>query len=528
MSRALTLKTGTMIAVLLLSIVSLGSLDRQLKLQDDSAIYMSLAKSLYTGQGYRNIHLIGSPPHSQYPPAFPLLLVPVMLLLGPDFLAMKLLLVALAILALLPLAALYRDLTDEGTALLVVLLTATTHGIIFFTQSIMTEIPYLLFSLLALVWINRCARQGRWTGGSVAIAGLLISLAYLNRIIGLSLLVAAVLHVALDGRGTRLARARMAAVIGGVGALPFVLWLFYIWWASRQVGFIPYARYYSHFLAQAAPSASGDGGPVMFLWKLYASLYAYAVHAGNIIVYFTPASPSGRLLALVPATITFAGFLWCVRRRRTVVEYYVGAYLCALLTLPGSRQQRYLVPLVPFIWYYFLVATGGLLRWIGERWPARGSSPRPAEWRIAAGLAAVLLVSNVTAGALVNVVWHGNSYYERLEAQPYREMLSWARENTAPDSVFMWDKPSLGYVLADRRAVRIPFGGPERTLRFIQEADVDYVVVHSGSKAARRLLPFVERYPQHLRLVHWSRDLSVYRVIGSRQGGPGGVPMPTG
>ena len=54
------------------------------------------------------------------------------------------------------------------------------------------------------------------------------------------------------------------------------------------------------------------------------------------------------MCALLATAVGVVGFADSVVRRRTLVEYYVLFYVCALLAFPGSRQQRYMVPLIPF------------------------------------------------------------------------------------------------------------------------------------------------------------------------------------
>ena len=78
----------------------------------------------------------------------------------------------------------------------------------------------------------------------------------------------------------------------------------------------------------------------------------------------------------------------------------------------------------------------------------------------------------------------------------------------------MWAKPSLGYVLAGRRAVKVPSGGPERIIRGApsRQGSVDYVVVHPTWKGARGLAGLVDRHPSDFNLVHQDGRVRVYRV----------------
>src|SRR5688572_31207157 len=45
---------------------------RSLGTMYDDVVYVSLAKSIATGQGYQSIHLVGAPVHEKFPPGVPL------------------------------------------------------------------------------------------------------------------------------------------------------------------------------------------------------------------------------------------------------------------------------------------------------------------------------------------------------------------------------------------------------------------------------------------------------------------------
>jgi dolichyl-phosphate-mannose--protein O-mannosyl transferase len=94
----------------------------------------------------------------------------VLYLFGDNFLAMKLLLVAMAMITLYLIYLFYRDVSDDLMAFLVVMFTATSHGLLFYSQSIMSEDPLSLFSLLALFWLHRYSHQRSWSVSAVAAA----------------------------------------------------------------------------------------------------------------------------------------------------------------------------------------------------------------------------------------------------------------------------------------------------------------------------------------------------------------------
>jgi hypothetical protein len=497
---------ATWVAAVFVVGVSIWSLDSSLKLQEDSGIYIALAESLAAGQGYRDVFLVDRPLHVQYPPLFPALLAPVVGLRGLDIAAMKLVMTAAAVVALLLVAALFRRLAGDRTATLVVLATGASPALVYYTQSVMTEIPYLLVSLLAVLWIERCARTG-WTVGGGAIAVGLLAAVYLLRIVGVALLAATVLYVLLDGEGPRGSRARTAVVLGVCAAIPLSLWLLYSSLASGGAG-IPYFRYYAWSLEPVVSAPSGMSGWSVLVGKVRSALYAYGAHTGQVFFYWLPVSPAGDVCALFLTAIGVAGFAHSVVRRRTVIEYYVLFYVCALLVFPGSRQQRYMVPLIPFLWFYFLTGLERLLR----RVPVGGDRERVVAV-VGTAIVAVLILINAGTSVLANAIREGRGYHEPTSPDRVLDTLGWVRKETPAQSVFMWAKPSLGYVLGGRRAVKVPSGGPERIIRALREGNVDYVVVHPTWKGAGGLARLVDRHPNYFNLVHQDGRVGVYRVV---------------
>lgn len=63
--------------------------DPKLYTGGDNATYLCLAKSLLAGDGYKDIYMPEEPPHTQYPPGYPLLLAGIMLFTGDNLFLLK-------------------------------------------------------------------------------------------------------------------------------------------------------------------------------------------------------------------------------------------------------------------------------------------------------------------------------------------------------------------------------------------------------------------------------------------------------
>jgi hypothetical protein len=402
-------------------------------------------------------------------------------------------------------------------AFLVVIFAATSHGLLFYSQSIMTEMPYLFFSLLALHWLQRCARQGDWSGKAITVAVVLIPLVYLTRLIGLSLLMATVAYLLCDSTGPRGVRIKRAALLGSLAVVPAVVWFVRNWWVGEGGG----SPYFADFhLKEVRAAHSVIEGVGVFFSYISTNLSEYAVHTAKVIFFYFP-WVSKIVLPLLLAAAVFGGFLWCVVHRRTIVEYYVFFYMCLLLPLPLDNPQRYLVPLIPFFWYYFFTATGRLFLWLR----ATALSDKP-EFQRGAVLAATLsiiflLLSNGAAAVLGNIVYRGrDNYYHVIGEEQYQEVLPWIKAHTSPDSVFVWGKPSLRFLWTERKTASSPQKkNPKNPLGFIAARRIDYVVVDSftdvGLGYFRHL---VQKYPSYFHLVYENEVSKVYRVAKPHPG----------
>ena len=259
-------------------------LNNQLKAQYDSGVYVVLATSLSMGQGYRDIFVLGDPPHTKYPPVFPLLLAPFIHAFGYNVVLLKLMVIAMAVSALYVLYRLYADEGDQGMPLVLALAAATSPGVVFFSQSVMTEVPYLLLSLLALLALHRYSPPA--SGAALAIIAGLVSLAYLTRLVGLSLLVAAVAYLLCEGGApTRSARRRDAIVIGLLAAVPAAAWFLRSWWVGESAAPV----YLSEFnIERAWSSPTSPGGMLDIARRASGNIVRYAGHVGRVIFFYAP------------------------------------------------------------------------------------------------------------------------------------------------------------------------------------------------------------------------------------------------
>jgi len=137
----------------------------------DNLQYFFLSRSIQQG-GYRSLWLPGTPFYAHYPPLFPLLLA-----ICPNYLCCKFLIFGMFLFTVFFAYQLFRELNLPKYA---ILLFALSPLLLQYSHWVLSEMPYLLFSILALL----CFYRRKWE-----LMFLFGVCAYFTRSIGISLMV---------------------------------------------------------------------------------------------------------------------------------------------------------------------------------------------------------------------------------------------------------------------------------------------------------------------------------------------------
>jgi hypothetical protein len=225
---------------------------------NDDAIYLTTAKALATGQGYRIISLPSEPLQTKYPPLFPALLSLVWRLY-PSFPANLTAMISVTVLASIAssiLAWLYltsRGYASRWVALAPVGLAAVNIFTAMFSTGVFPEMPYMALSIGAL-WLAESRRKNRdgWSakasGGMVL--GALMGLAFLTRVTGVTIVVAVGLYFIVS-KGAR--KCVLPLVIAAMFIAVWVGWCHYNHTTTNETNtlyFTDYLGYASELIRQ--------------------------------------------------------------------------------------------------------------------------------------------------------------------------------------------------------------------------------------------------------------------------------------
>jgi 4-amino-4-deoxy-L-arabinose transferase-like glycosyltransferase len=560
--RALGLATLLAAAYLALALAS----PEAIGIWQDDGIYVSTAKALAEGRGYRHLELPGEPLQTKYPVLYPAVLS-LAFRLDPSFPSNRALLhvpTALAAAALVLLAARYLEgVLGAGRrlALAAAALAAASPAVLAFARYAMSELPYAALAAGALLCLDLClprAGSPRAARGWAAAGGLLIGAALLTRSIGITLAIAAPLALALRRRW-------LPAAI--VAAVPLACWSPWLWWragAAAQNGPVQQGFFEAPDLDYALWIPDAAGEILRVAWQNgFRAAFSLGYEQLGLPVGFANAAISGlswrtpllHAACAAALVLVVAGFVASLRRRPSTLHLYAALYAGAVGVWPFS-PGRFLVPWTPFLLYFLLEGAGCT----GRAAAARLGGDPVRSGRLARATAVAVLAVSFAAEAARLLGSTPERYFLRevpqgLDLLEEREAFRWLVRHSGPRDVVASLTPARVFLHTGRRGQVLwpdtdPYAryyGPDRTweslyvnaarsevevvaadmqrdlLPSYREAGIDLALVHDRSLEAAVFRRLAEASPAVLPLRFASADASV-RVYGVRAPPPSGGP----
>ncbi len=472
----------------------------------DDAHYIILAESLASGQGYQLINFPRPQAERAFPPGWSLLLTPLTFLLPGNYSALKLFSLLLSLASVFLTYKIFSKRLPSPSLEILTALVSLNPLWVGASVTVMSESAYLFFSLLALHLFDQW--NAKPEGERYRLAMLTTFLAFYAqaiRTIGISLFAALALSLLL----TR--RFRETGVAAGLFAAGMLLqgWLF------------------------GAPISAGyqaqvfDASPAEKIGQMGSNALGYfnETLAGALVPVFgsnLTAFLGGFGLQFVPALLNLLILAFIIlgmasRKKIEVFDVYIGIYLLGVLAFwnprVGSVKARFLIPLLPFLYFYFLRG----MAWAAEKF-TRNRSRLGA--RLEAGI--VILIALISLGRNIQD-WHS----------PVKDQMtdlsigaSWIAENAPPDAIVMVNEPVPAYVHARRKTIGFPRQGRQDLEKFVIQQGIDYIIVAPRLQSPRsakldeyileRVLPVLRSAPERFVVVYFDpeHNVTVYRYDG--------------
>ncbi|UCG41912.1 MAG: glycosyltransferase family 39 protein [candidate division WOR-3 bacterium] len=462
----------------------------------DNVVYMILAESLRTGQGYADIFLPGAPAHIQYPFGLPVLLSLVfgfaggISVTGAKVLVMLFGVGAMVFCLLLYGRVLGRQARWAMAAVVSMPMFATA------AHRVLTEIPFLCVSLGALYFLVRGEQEDSewswWAGTVLAVAGTLL------RTAGIALVVAVVVHLLVKRRFWNFA---------GLAALFLAL---FVPWQVRNTMAGAGPSYLDYLLAKDPYVA--DFGRI--------DVGDFAVRIGtNLMRFVFEVVPMAFLAVLGKGLIAWAvglvllvllktGFWGRFGHWTVLAPYGVLGFLVLLAWPEVWTGERFALPLIPVLAVYVFIGVDKL----GRRLRLKRAVPVAAAAVVALNLVAVGIRA---AEAIPD--WTRYARGDRYAGyspgwRRYMQAAEWLRNSVAKDRVVLARKPEFVFLESGLRSFCYPFTNDRARVQAAVDSS-DYVVIEDFTwteTAKHFLVPVLHQKPQAYRTVHTTGPPEVF------------------
>jgi hypothetical protein len=441
-----------------------------------------------------------------YPWGFPVLLAPLYAGFGLNMLALKSAGVVCFLLFLVLLAVGFRERHSGLWLLALIGFFALNPTLLAFSDSVLSDIPFLLFSTLTVVLTGAVVVRRRrlispaWDrvtlGASAAVA---FSIRTNGILLLAALAVAQIVVLTERRRGTRRAGDRRPGALADSGPRQRV--------PVRGLGLLPYASFVA--MTVLWRGLLPDSNP----YPRYLAMMSVAGLRHNLGYY---ARETARIFDGVPCSyVVYAAsvplvVVGVVRQHRSAPHIIAYAALTILLYLlwPASRALRFLFPVLPF---YASFAVTGLAACQG------GATPTARRLRQAFCLLPAVLVLSSFACRSVTAAYGNLVRNREAPSGPFNKtstsMFSFIRAHTEPESIVIFFKPRVMRMMTGRNALRIT--QPDQMDRG------DYLCLRVGGHRDQVSPDTLKRLTQQgaARRVYGNRGFELYR-LGPRRRAP--------
>ena len=419
------------IIILVSLVIGACTLKRGHQWGDDFAWYILQAKSILNGTtdefmeqsaftNYQSTTHLGP---LAYPWGYPLILVPVYAVKGISPLALKL--PALFFFAgfLVCLYFLMKERLTQVESLLVVSLFAFNPLLIQFLDQILSDIPFLFFSTLALFLM---IKDGKRSVLQYVLIGASIFFTTFLRVTGILLLGCFLIVEFFRLLNNRKDRTTVTGIIQGSFVVCFV---FVLLWITNILLF---------------PS----GGESYF--SQYSGLIetakAFAVAYFNIFSQFFGDATGWKYLYYFVLIFFLLG-AWERRKQETIFLLFFVLWMMVHITYPYWQGPRYIFPLLPLFIYFAFQGMKAVIKWLPEGYRLIGQRTFYGFWLLITGI--FLITSSTSA--------YNNLQNNREINGPFdpysTEVYNYIKEETPSNSVVVFFKPRVMLMMTDHLTI---------------------------------------------------------------------------
>lgn len=468
----------------------------------DDAHYIVLAKSLFSGQGYRLISFPHAPIENAFPPGWPILLGLYFKIIPFSFFTAKLPAFFFWISSIYLSWHIFASRLPQQYALLFLATISLNPNLIGLSGTVMSEPAYLFFSLTTIYLYKQWQQQNKPLLQFVPI--ILAAIITLTiRSIGISLLLALLVVIVYHFRQAKLKYWLLGFALLSLFTIPLLIF------NRLNGGFLLFSSLYSDHVFYIA----SNFGSFLKFWEyehiLSPTMMAHAmIPIFNLNVISTMIGPTTvKILSFIVVAMVFMGVIFSIGKRELEATYFIFYlvifYFWAIYI--QDIQPRITIPLIPFMLFYFIrfiiLLKDQLLKYMS----------------LQRDIVQLVLWGIVFCCIAFNLYTLQTPFYERVIDLNVGN--SWLKENSSENAIVMSTNPVPDYLYSQRQTVK--YNRADGLDFQLDSKRVDYILIHpplENQGDEKRLDPFtrdtvlsyLEANPAKFELVFQERSALVW------------------
>ena len=472
-------------------VIYIAVFDTKIDVGGDNAGYYILGKSISSGLGYTDIHLPNANPANHFPPGYPIILS-VFMNFSDDFVFLKIINGLFFFFSLLMLQRIFeRMAVSKSLSVLAIIFTIINAHILRSSMILMSEIPFLFFSLSSLTCLIKWNDQGNlfWRSKWFWVMIVLCAISYHIRTAGIALIIGICLFMIFEKKWS--------------GAFVFLLSFLGLSLPWFYRGIKLGGNSYLTQIVQVNPYRPEEGLLNFSGWldRISNNLFRYVnqeIPNGlfpNFDIVYSSEEPKGYFIyGLILIFFIFIGTIKMPRLRMMWLGYLTSSVSILLLWPSVWFGVRFMLPLMPFLFLAMVVGLSNSMNFIQRKY--LGQIRMNSSYLI-------MLVCFLPLTQLAIMRSESKSNLP-LEYSNYFNISRYVKSSIPENSIVCTVKPSLFYLYSSTKSSRIPsIIETEKFIHRLEDLGITHVIIDQlgYSSLGRYLMPAIEEFPQRFNLI---------------------------
>ncbi len=493
-------KNITYVLLAIVFVISFSTIfNSKLDLNGDNFNYLMLSKSIAQGKGYVSTISGEAVPTNFYPPGYPGILAFFRLFLGENIIAFKIINGIFLLLSVYILFNISKGINKNVPLFFCVsVLVLLNIHLLRFSTMIMSEIPFLLFTTLAIYAIYKLPTENNFLKSPYFYLLIFsISISYYIREVGVVIFIATVIHYLLQKKWK----------ISGAVVLSFVL--LYLPWSVRNSMHGIKSRYLGTVMVVNPwrPEEGEISSVKEFIEKMISNFDETVIKGFNNVLFpflkIDYRADSSALLivsAIIVLLITFWG-AYKMGKLKYLFIFFILGNMGIFMLWHGGNGARYVVPLIPVLFFTFFNGLFDLLKY-----PVKNE-------KLLSQLGYVLLLFGFFYFPGLKELGVINSQDYPANYKNYINIAKSLKANTPKNTVVCGRKPEILYYYSERPSCNYLYSSnTDEVLKDLEKNKVSYVILEQlgyGS-TARYLFPAIQANPARFKTLIQLKNPDTY------------------